>query len=275
METINAVTFNQCFDANASITARRSEAIGVIALDPPSKNAETNSEEQSLDRDATLLRVKARAELRLAQRERDAHKATRDRIQDAVARANALSATIERKLAKLVNLDKRIAIECAESLLRSFEQDTAAAFELSPKMKRLAEKKFALENQLAAFRRALDCLGQDLATAESSLRKAEDDVERAAIAVAATEMEPIAAELARAENQAARLRRLLLGYGALRHAGGFLPMSSATAQLLRAPPKNAVVGGSAHCFEATAQWASYLQQLGMNCEATFDAESGS
>ena len=48
-------------------------------------------------------------------------------------------------------------------------------------------------------------------------------------------------------------------------------MSSATAQLLRAPPKNAMVGGSVHCFEATAQWASYLQQLSLDSEATLDA----
>lgn len=266
MEAINAVTLSQCFDPDASVDGRRSDAIGVIALNPRFKNAQ----EQSLD-DASMSRINARSELRAAQRERDALMATRDRIQNAVARATHLSATIQRKLARFASLDRLIAEECAESLLRAAEQESAGALELSPKLKRLADKRFALENKLASLQRASDCLRQELVNAESSLKSAELKVEEAAVAVAVTELEPIAAELARAESLAAALRRLLLGYGALRRAGGFLPMSSATAQLLRAPPKNAMVGGSAHCAEATARWASYLQQLSIDCEATFDA----
>ncbi|MDP3068033.1 MAG: hypothetical protein Q8M72_05105 [Methylocystis sp.] len=268
MEAINAVTLNTCFESDESIRGRRSEEVGVIVLNRQFATAE----DQSLDHEVNVLRAKARSALQLAQRERDITKATRDRIQEAVDRANNFSAAIQRRLSRFVNLDKRIAEECAASILRSTGQEAGRALELSPKTKRLAERIFWLENQSASFRRASDCLRKDLANAESSLKLAEGEVKKAAVAVAAAEMEPIAAELARVESLAATLRRLLLGYGALRHDGGFLPMSSATAQLLRAPPKNAMVGGSVHCFEATAQWASYLQQLGIDSEATLDAK---
>lgn len=267
MDAINALTLNQSSDSDSCVDRRKADAIGVIALIPHL----TRAQKRSLERDENTSYATARSALRVAQRERDTHKAARDRIQDAVTRANDLSSAIEKRLVRFTKLDRRIAEAFAESLLRASEQETLGAFELSPKMKRLAETKFALESQLAAIRRALDCLGQDLAEAESDLKRSEQEVEKAAISVLATEMEPIATELARVESLAAGLRRLLLGYGALRHEGGFLPMSCMTAQLLRAPPKNAMVGGSAHCSEATGQWAAHLQQLSIDCEATFDS----
>ncbi len=213
-----------------------------------------------------------RRALRAAQRERDVLRGLRARVSNALARASDLTATISAKLAEFSDVDKAIADACAASILRSTHAPTELTLDLSPELKKGAERKFFLENQLAATRQAAERLGQDLAAAESDLQNAERAVEEATIAVAASEIEPIAAELAQIENRAAQLRCVLFGYGAQRNADGFLPMSRSVAQLLRRAPKNAGVEGGADHLAATARWRAYLQELRVDGDAAFDAE---
>ncbi|MBG0792450.1 hypothetical protein IYY11_03225, partial [Methylocystis sp. H62] len=123
MEAINAVTLNTCFDSDESLRGRRPEEFGVIVLNRQFAAAE----DQSLDHEVNVSRAKARSALQLAQRERDITKATRDRIQEAVDRANNFSAAIQRRLSRFANLDKRIAEECAASILRSTGQEAGRA----------------------------------------------------------------------------------------------------------------------------------------------------
>jgi hypothetical protein len=270
MGNIDATMRRHCADPEIAIAARKADETAILDLEWKDKDraAACSSLEHTTgyERQAEL-----RAALRLAQHERDARRAIRDRLSDAVERAVKLAAMIEVKLAEFADLDKVIAEECAASILRSSESAAEPALELSPKLKKMADRKFSLEKHLAAARQAAECLRRELAATDRDVNEAVLKVENAAVAVAETEMEPIAAELAQVENLAATLRRFLVGYGALRHAGGFLPMSQSAAKLLRAIPKNAHVGGGAQCPESTVRWQSYLQQLSVDSEATFDA----
>ena len=118
---------------------------------------------------------------------------------------------IESKLWELSDLDKAIAEECAALILRSTDFIAEPTLELSPELTKLADRKFSLENQLAAIRQASERLRQELEMVDSDLRDAEHLVESAAVAVAACELEPIAAELARVESSGLRAAQSPLG----------------------------------------------------------------
>jgi hypothetical protein len=212
--------------------------------------------------------VEPRVVLTLAQEERNARRQKRDQASRAVERVTKAIAAIERDLAAFSHVDAAVARECTASILRSLE--TAEEFELafSSELMESWEKKIALERAFAAVRHAQAFLLQELQVAEQRLTEAERDVESAAVAVAALEVEPIAVELADIEGRAAALRRLLLGYGALRHAGGFLPMSRSAALLLRGEK-------APHDPEAVACWSSYLARLATDAQAIFSSGSPS
>lgn len=263
MEAIIAITQGSCLNPQIGVTTSRTDEGAILALGMNDRSAEVSSSARSAE---------LRAALRIAQSERDARREKRDRLSDAVERAIKLTAMIEGKLGELSDLDKAIAEECAALILRSTDFIAEPTLELSPELTKMADRKFSLENQLAAIRQASERLRQELEMVDSDLRDAEHLVESAAVAVAACELEPIAAELARVESWACALRSLLLGYGAQRHAGGFLPMSRGAAQLLRGTPKNANMEG-AHCPEAAALWRSYLEELMIDDAAALDIGS--
>ena len=119
-----------------------------------------------------------------------------------------------------------------------------------------------IEKKIAAARKAGEILENELKDSAKALEDAEDNVKNAAVAVAALAVEPIAEELAALESRAADLRRILLGYGALRHAGKFLPLSQKAANLLRAQK-------AAHDPQMMEKWMNYLSELSRNADATF------
>jgi hypothetical protein len=201
-----------------------------------------------------------------AQQEREIGREKRDHGRRAVERVRRAIAAIEEDLADFSHVDSAVAEACAASILRSPDSSEELKLEFSPELMEAWEKKVSLEKGLAALRRAEEVLLRELQAAEQSLTEAEGGVANAAIAVAAHEIEPIAAELAGIEVRAAALRRLLLGYGALRHAGGFLPMSRSAAVLLRGEK-------AAHDPEAAACWSSFLNRLAHDAEAIFAAGS--
>jgi hypothetical protein len=262
MEAIIAKTPERCLDPEFGVTTGRTDEGAIL----PSAN------DRATGGSSSACNAELRATLRIAQRERDVRRKKRDLLNDAVERAIKLTAVIESKLGELPDLDKAIGEECAALILRSTDFIAEPTLELSPELTRMADRKFSLENQLAVTRQASERLRQELEMVDSDLKDAEHLVESAAVAVAAAEVEPIAAELARVESRACALRSLLLGYGAQRHAGGFLPMSRSAAQLLRSTPKNANMEG-AHCPEAAALWRSYLQELIIDNAAALDIGS--
>lgn len=210
--------------------------------------------------------TKLRTALRLAQDQRDSLRARRDRVREAVERANGMNAAFESELAQFSDFDVEIGERCAALILRSIENSEESTLDLSPAFEKMSDQRFALENRLMAARHAGERLRRELATAERDLTEAENAVESAAVAVAAFEIEAIAYELAKVEKRASALRRLLLGYSAQRHGGGFLPMSPSAAQLLRG-------ARGAHDPTIAALWRSYLRKLAVDSTAAFDSGS--
>lgn len=204
-----------------------------------------------------------RTALRLAQHGRDALRAMRDRVGEALERANEMSVGLEGKLAEFCELDAEIGENCAAEILRSIDNAEEPTLELSPELQRMSDQRLALEQRLTAARQAGERLRRELAAAECDLNEAESKVEGAAVAVAAFEIEPMVAELAEMDQRASTLRRLLLGYATLRHAGGFLPMSRSAAQLLRGMK-------GTHDPSMVALWQCYLSRLAIDSTATFD-----
>jgi hypothetical protein len=262
---------------DSTVVTRSRSAPDSQAVAEAIERGAVGSENANMDQDVDVLaRLSTRSRhlrisLRSAQQERDACRAKRDRIGGALERATGLTAMLAARLSDFSALDDAIAEECAASILRLTEFPAESTLELSPELKREAEQKFFFESQLAAATHASERLRQDLAVAERELAAANSVVDGAAVAVAACEVEPIADELARVEDQAAMLRLLLIGYGAQRYADGFLPLSSASARLLRGAPRNAGVDGGLECREAAECWRCYLQELSMNSSATIAA----
>jgi chromosome segregation ATPase len=210
--------------------------------------------------------TRLRTALRLAQDQRDSLRARRNRVSEAVERVNEMRAAFESELAQFSDFDVEIGERCAAMILRSIENSEELTLDLSPEFEKMSDQRFTLENRLTAARHAGERLRLELTKAESDLTEAENAVESAAVAVVAFEIEAIASELSKIEKRASLLRRLLLGYSAQRHRGGFLPMSPSAAQVLRG-------ARGAHDPTIAALWRTYLRTLTVDSTAVFDGGS--
>jgi hypothetical protein len=204
--------------------------------------------------------------LRLAQDNRDALRTKKARVSEALERAEEIRAELESRLAEFCEIDAAIGEKCAEEILRSIENAQEPTLELTPELQKMSDQRLSLQKRLTAARHAGERLRRELAATERDLGEAESRVESAVVAVAAFEVEPIASELAKIEQRASALRSLLLGYSALRHAGGFLPMSHCAARLVRGTR-------GARDPSTAALWRSYLAKLSVDSTATFDRTS--
>jgi hypothetical protein len=209
---------------------------------------------------------KLRSFLALAQKQRESCREKLERGRVAVQRSGSMIVGLEEGLQKLSYIDNLVTEECIASIIRSIDDTEVDQLEFSSETRDVWSQKIELEKRLQAARKANELLVKQQEDMQNALEAAEAEVERAAVAVAALAIEPLAEELAGIEERADILRRLLLAYGALRHEGEYLPMSRKAATLLR---------GQKACYDpqVVAYWSSYLKNLSTNAEFSFAIKS--
>jgi hypothetical protein len=194
----------------------------------------------------------------------------RDKAAQAVERAEALIAEIESDLRGYADLDAKIAEERAEQIKASLEYGLALTMAVSPELSALAAKRIDAENHKAAAEQALAKLRGDLALADNEFVAAAHAVEDQAIAVAAFSIKPLVDKLRDVESQAYELRRLCVGYGAVRTRDSkFLPIDGDSVTLLRSPPSGAGLLRSTG-LDAVTTWRGYLDRLSADAYAQLD-----
>jgi hypothetical protein len=203
-----------------------------------------------------------RRRLIAAQNKRDKFLEKYERAQSALDLSMEVVRSLETRLTTYSDISAQAAEECVASILKCIDCVERPKVEFSPETMNVWEQMIDIEKKIAAARRAGEILESELKDAAKALEDAEESVRNAAVAVAALAVEPIAEELAALESRAAVLRRILLGYGALRHAGKFLPLSQKAANLLRAQK-------AAHDPQMMEKWGNYLNELQRNADATF------
>lgn len=197
-----------------------------------------------------------------AQKRRDKFLVRFERAQSALELSMEVVKSLETRLTTYADISAQAAEECVASILKCIDCVERPKVEFSPETMNVWERMIDIEKKIAAARKAGEILENELKDSAKALEDAEDNVKNAAVAVAALAVEPIAEELAALESRAADLRRILLGYGALRHAGKFLPLSQKAANLLRAQK-------AAHDPQMMEKWMNYLNELSRNADATF------
>ena len=197
-----------------------------------------------------------------AQKKRDEFLERFERAQSALELSMEVVKSLETRLTTYADISAQAAEECVASILKCIDCVERPKVEFSPETMNVWERMIDIEKKIAAARKAGEILESELKNSAKALEDAEDNVKNAAVAVAALAVEPIAEELAALESRAADLRRILLGYGALRHAGKFLPLSQKAANLLRAQK-------AAHDPQMMEKWMNYLNELSRNADATF------
>ncbi|CAJ0873166.1 hypothetical protein AMST5_02484 [freshwater sediment metagenome] len=197
-----------------------------------------------------------------AQKKRDEFLERFERAQSALELSMEVVKSLETRLTTYADICAQAAEECVASILKCIDCVERPKVEFSPETMNVWERMIDIEKKIAAARKAGEILESELKDSAKALEDAEDNVKNAAVAVAALTVEPIAEELAALESRAADLRRILLGYGALRHAGKFLPLSQKAANLLRAQK-------AAHDPQMMEKWMNYLNELSRNADATF------
>jgi hypothetical protein len=197
-----------------------------------------------------------------AQKKRDKFLVRFERAQSALELSMEVVKSLETRLTTYADISAQAAEECVASILKCIDCVERPKVEFSPETMNVWERMIDIEKKIAAARKAGEILENELKDSAKALEDAEDNVKNAAVAVAALAVEPIAEELAALESRAADLRRILLGYGALRHAGKFLPLSQKAANLLRAQK-------AAHDPQMMEKWMNYLNELSRNADATF------
>jgi hypothetical protein len=197
-----------------------------------------------------------------AQRKRDKLLEKFERAQSAVEMSIEVVKSLEKRLTTYSDISAQAAEECVASILKCIDCVERPNVEFSPETTNVWEQMIDIEKKIVAAKKAGEILESELKDAAEALEVAEDKVKNAAVAVAELAVEPIAEELALLESRAATLRRILLGYGALRHAGKFLPLSQKAANLLRAQK-------ATHDPQMMKEWGNYLNELNRNADATF------
>ena len=197
-----------------------------------------------------------------AQKKRDKFLVRFERAQSALELSMEVVKSLKTRLTTYADISAQAAEECVASILKCIDCVERPKVEFSPETMNVWERMIDIEKKIAAARKAGEILESELKNSAKALEDAEDNVKNAAVAVAALAVEPIAEELAALESRAADLRRILLGYGALRHAGKFLPLSQKAANLLRAQK-------AAHDPQMMEKWMNYLNELSRNADATF------
>jgi hypothetical protein len=203
-----------------------------------------------------------REKLLCAQKQRDACREKFERARSAVSLSREMIDALEEQLSRFSYIGSVVTEECVASIMKSIGGVERPQVEFSPETMTVWQQMIDIEKRLAAAKKAGEILERELQEAEHAFRDAEDRVKGAAIAMAALVVEPIAEELAGIETRAAVLRRILLGYAALRHAGQFLPLNKRAAMLLRGQK-------AAHDPQVVEHWGTFLNELDRNADASF------
>ncbi len=176
--------------------------------------------------------IELRRALRRAIEARDAARVIFDKAGDTCERAVKFISRLEGAGDEYGDIDARVARERADALKTALERNIAPSFETSTELRELATRRMDLENQIAAARLAQETLARELEDAKQTLDRTQADVESAALAVVGHVVDGQARVLSRIEEQAAALRKRLLGATALR-PGAQTPLRRETLALLR------------------------------------------
>jgi hypothetical protein len=189
------------------------------------------------DPDETALRHTLRRELE----QRDAALAVRDKAAATVESARGHLLAVENELSAYDDLDEQIAASRATRIAESLESGGGLPADLdAPELHALIIKRGEAANRLSAFRQAMTRLEASLAEAERTLAARRSNVASAALAVCGHLVDVQARELRYIEEQAAMLRKKLIGATALR-PGAQTPLHRDTLAMLRDDPPNAVL----------------------------------
>jgi hypothetical protein len=199
------------------------------------------------DPDETALRFALRHELE----QRDAALAVRDKAAATVEAARGHLAAVENELSAYDDLDEQIAASRATRIAESLEAGGGVPDLDTPELHALIVKRGEAANRLNAFRQAMTRLEAGLADAERTLAARRSNVASAALAVVGHIVDTHARALRHTEEQAAALRKKLIGATALR-PGAQTPLHPSTLALLRDDPPNAILsrndGSEAHVW---------------------------
>jgi hypothetical protein len=179
------------------------------------------------DADDIALRHALRRELE----QKSAALAVRDKAAATVEAARRHLAGVESELKEFDDLDEGIAARRASIIAESLEAGGVPDLD-TPELRDLIIKRAEADNRRSAFAMALTKLEASLAEAERALAARRHNVESAALAIVGHAVDMRAHALREIEEQAAALRKKLLGATALR-PGAQTPLRSETLALLR------------------------------------------
>jgi hypothetical protein len=189
------------------------------------------------DPDEAALRFALRRELE----QRDAALAVRDKAAATVEAARGHLLAVENELSAYDDLDEQIAASRATKIAESLESGGGLPADLdAPELSQLIVRRGETSNRLSAFRQAMTRLESRLAEAERTLAARQSNVASAALSVVGHIVDMQARELEYIEQQAAMLRKKLIGATALR-PGAQAPLHPSTLAMLRDDPPNAIL----------------------------------
>jgi hypothetical protein len=188
------------------------------------------------DPDEAALRHTLRRELE----QRDAALSLRDKAAATVEAARGHLAAVEEELRQFDDLDDDIEAARATRIAESLEAGGGVPDLDTPELHQVIVRRGEASNRLSAFRQAMTRLESSLADAERTLAARRSNVASAALAVVGHIVDTHARELRHIEEQAAALRKKLIGATALR-PGAQTPLHRDTLAMLRDDPPNAVL----------------------------------
>jgi hypothetical protein len=180
--------------------------------------------------------------LRREQEQQAAALAVRDKAAATVEAARGHLTAVEEELRQFDDLDEHIASARATKIAEALEAGAGLDIVLddTPELHALIVKRGEAANRLNAFRQAMTRLEASLADAERTLAARRSNVASAALAVVGHIVDTHARELLHIEEQAAALRKKLIGATALR-PGAQTPLHPGTLAMLRDDPPNAIL----------------------------------
>jgi hypothetical protein len=204
-------------------------------MKPMASNLKLVESEQ--DPDETALRHTLRRELE----QRDAALSLRDKAKSNVEAASDALQACAGELERYAQLDEQIAEERANQIAASLESGGGfPRLETPVALQALTSKRDEVGNRRLAIAQALKRLEATLAEAERTLAARQSNVASAALSVVGHIVDMQARELRYIEEQAAALRKKLIGSCALR-PGAQTPLHPSTLALLRDDPANAIL----------------------------------
>lgn len=203
----------------------------------------------------------------------DAHGLASDRLVAAEAtagRAREFVRNIERSIEGFAEIDARISNERASAIKAAIADGQEPTFALSAELTAAVAARAEAENRLAAARQAAATLVGEHVEAQTAERTAKQNVEAAAAAVAASEVEAIAVEIERLDAAAMTLR-VSLGGGTGCNVAQLAGLGEASKRVLAGNDRtNIVIRNETPWRQAVAfddRWQAFVKALAADPEA--------